>query len=332
MKLSLRNRNDRQNAPHGFKFAGLTLVLAAILAGTMASPTNAQDLPATPPAKIAPLPIADPSANPPAPPASTGPDGQQIVRDCAAALMKLPALSARIRQKIDLHGAQLSGTGSYLQLGGGENLLLRLSVKVQVEKHVTSLQQVCDGRFLWLRRDMPDGTSLQRIDLKKVRESYAGSGAPPSDGPWLAVGGLPRLIEGLAGKYQFGSPRAVKYGNQSAWQLEGDLHTEAAPGEKQAPPGEAIPRRVALVIGQNDHFPYRIEFQRQEKKKGEEEPNPWLPAMSLEFFDVEMSASLDPLQFVYKPDQTRVTEATEAYLRKFGGRPVEQARKPTQPR
>lgn len=331
MKHNLRNRNSRPASPSSASLQSLLALLAAIGLGLYWE-TNAfaqASAPAAAPPK--PLPIPAESAAPVAPPpAIAKPDGQQIVRESAAAMAKLPSITARMRQKVDLQGVQLAGTGNYLQLGTGENLLLRLSVKVQVDKHVTSLQQICDGRFLWLRRDMPEGVSLQRIDLKRVRESTQGSSLS-SDGPWIAVGGLPRLMENLAAKYQFGPPRAAKLGTIQGWQLEGNWRTEGAPGEKPAPPAEGVPRRVVITLGQEDHFPYRIEFQRLEKKKSDEEGPTWLPLLTIEFFDIETGAAIDPLQFFYKPDNQQVIDSTDVYIRKFGGR-LEQARQPTQPR
>jgi len=68
-------------------------------------------------------------------------------------------------------------------------------MKCQVADATTTLIEICDGRYFWTYRDLPDGRSLNRIDMFRVRTAFEQAGRPPSLPPaMLAVGGLPKLL------------------------------------------------------------------------------------------------------------------------------------------
>ncbi len=279
--------------------------------------------------------------------AAPGPDGQQLMAQAARELFQQPALEAKIRQRIDLFGHQLVGSGSYQQLGDGPEKLLRLELKLQVGNQITSLQQVSDGRFLWIRRDLPGQTSLSRIDLKQVRDAIRASGqtpAPDPGGNWMALGGLPRLLQGLNENFLFNSPpRADQVGQVPVWVLRGQWRAErlAAPLPNQRadilagrPPRlEELPPRlpdsVMITLGRDDVlplFPYRIEYLRQDgagQGSGAGPPGIASPRslVTMELFEVRRRADLDPRQFDYKPGDQEVADHTESYLKSLGLKP-----------
>ncbi len=100
---------------------------------------------------------------------SDTPDGQSLLSRAVAQLTSLPALEAKLRQKAQLFGQEVAGSGTYLQTQSQRGLLLRLELKLQVGDQQSSLQQVCDGRFLWVRRDVASGVSLGRVDMALSR-------------------------------------------------------------------------------------------------------------------------------------------------------------------
>ena len=94
--------------------------------------------------------------------------GQELVRAAAVRLQSRTALDAKVRQRVDMFGQQLTGSGRYQQWGAGPATRLRMELKFQVADQVASLHQVSDGRFFWTRRDFPGQSSLSRIDLRIV--------------------------------------------------------------------------------------------------------------------------------------------------------------------
>ncbi|MCA9269376.1 MAG: hypothetical protein KDA41_12935, partial [Planctomycetales bacterium] len=85
-------------------------------------------------------------------------EGQQLVRRAAAAVESPSSASLEMRQNIRLFGHQLVATGRYQQLGSGPERRMRLDMKTSVAGHSASVQQICDGRFLWVRREVGGGS------------------------------------------------------------------------------------------------------------------------------------------------------------------------------
>jgi hypothetical protein len=279
--------------------------------------------------------------------AAPAPDGQQLMAQAARELIQQPALEAKIRQRIDLFGHQLVGSGSYQQLGDGPEKLLRLELKLQVANQVTSLQQVSDGRFLWIRRDLPEKTTLSRIDLKQVRDAIRTSGQTPAldpGGNWMALGGLPRLLHGLNENFSFAEPpRPNQVGQVPVWVLRGqwkperlaallpnqraDILAGKPPRLEELPP--RLPDSVVVTLGRDDVlplFPYRIEYLRQDGAgQGSSAGPPGIAAtrslVTMELFEVRRRADLDPRQFDYKPGDQEVADHTELYLKSLGLKP-----------
>lgn len=284
---------------------------------------------------------AAPTAAPPA--VAKLPPGNPLLGAAAAALERHATISARLRQTTDMHGRQLVGVGTYLQQQGKIEVISRLSLKIQVDRHVTSMQQIVDDRFLWERRDLPGRVSLTRIDLKRVRAAIAADAAATGKSfpAPLGWGGLPRMLRELDGHFDFAAPAQAQLAQTPVVRLEGAWNLGAlaalVPAQKSAiakggPQLEKLPDhlpgRVVLFLGANDQFPHRIEYHRVEKGAGEGEP-PTRPILILEFFDVEFDRPLDPLQFTYKPDGQEVLDTTEEFLKRLQLTPPPQAARPT---
>jgi len=258
-------------------------------------------------------------------------DGQTLVARAAAQLAATPSFEAKLRQQVQLFGQDLSGPGTYLQKQSPHGLLLRLELKLQVGSQLTSLQQVCDGRFLWIRRDVPSGTSLGRVDMERIRTAIGERGQPPWPDVttnWLVMGGLPRLVAALAENFQFSAPQAVRSENAAMWVLDGcwkaDRLAELQPDLKTgAPPGKPIdltrlpahlPTQVRVVLGQSDLLPYRIEYRRQQAEPAADKSAAVRPMVVLEMVEVRQGGDLDERLFVYQPGNQEVTDYTDLYL------------------
>ena len=261
------------------------------------------------------------------------PDGQSLLSRAAAQLTSLPALEAKLRQKAQLFGQEVAGSGTYLQTQSQRGLLLRLELKLNVGDQQSSLQQVCDGRFLWVRRDVASGVSLGRVDMDRIREAIRTNGRPTwvdvsTNG--LAVGGLPQVLAALAENFQFSTPRAVQSDRASAWVLDGrwksDRLAELLPDQREkifsGQPADLtrlsphLPTDVRVVLGRNDLLPYRIEYRRMDDVPTAPAQDGGVsePMVVLEILEIRRPEELDQGLFSYQPGNQEVMDYTDLYL------------------
>ncbi len=263
--------------------------------------------------------------------------GRQFIKEAAGRISQHPSIAAKLRVNIDLFGQQLMGAGKYLQLGEGEDKLLRLELSVQTDDHTLTFQQVCDGRFLWLRRDLPESVDLGRIDLKRLRREVGHR--PPLHAAtrmdtWMALGGLPKLLSGLDENFDFAHPQPTELAGAKMlaligkWKAErlvrllpeqetADLPQPATIHPARLPPH--LPHRVNVLLGQDDLFPYRVEYLRQDpgasgKRRGQTNGQSWTVMTRIDFREVSIPATIDPLQFVYQPDAAEIEDRTRAMV------------------
>jgi hypothetical protein len=255
------------------------------------------------------------------------PAGQELLAQAAQRLYGQPALSAKIRQRVQMFGQELVGSGAYMQFGDSPDKMLRLELKLQLAGQVSSLQQVCNGEQLWTRREVFDARTLSFVDLQRVRRELAAqkeSRPPDYAADWMILGGLPALLHGLEESFQFGPAQPARFNQTAAWVIEGTWKPEQLAkfdGEVGAGQGSLpreVPEQVQLVLGAEDLFPYQIEFRRRSTGKAGQGGGAWSPMITMELFDVQFGAALDPLQFQYKAGDQEVADHTEVYLRKFG--------------
>lgn len=253
--------------------------------------------------------------------------GEQLVARAVAQLARHPSLQARIRQRVNLFGQKLVGNGIYLQSGQQPPRRLRLEMKVQLERQQATVQQVCDGRFFWTRRDLPGERVLQRIDLDAVRRAGLRSRRPDVlDEHWVMLGGLPRLLQGLADNFQFGPPRAAQLGSEPVWVVEGRwLHqtaeARAAEAPAQRPDWPHQPDAVVLVLARGpalEYFPFQIDF-RKTVSGGPRGDQPVSESIAvMELFEARVGHVIDPRRFVYDPGEENPEDRTAEVLAKFG--------------
>lgn len=269
-------------------------------------------------------------------PQSSTPAGQELLVQAAQQVYRQPALSAKIRERVRMFGEELAGSGAYLQLGDAPEKMLRLDLKLQLAGHVSTLQQVSNGGELWTCRQVLDKSTVTFVDLQRVRHDLAAAHPErPLDyaADWMVLGGLPALLKGLHDNFQFGSAQGGEFKQRRVWVLEGKWKpaelAKLLPDQREAIlagrsadlaalPPEA-PTQVQVVLGADDLFPCQIEFRRERPAGGAGEGTAWEAMLTMEFFDVQFAAQLDPLQFQYKAAaQQEVADHTELYLRKLG--------------
>ncbi len=261
------------------------------------------------------------------------PDGQSLLSRAAAQLTSLPAVEAKLRQKTRMFGQEVTGSGTYLQSQSQRGLLLRLELKLQVGGQQSSLQQVCDGRFLWIRRDVASGVSLGRVDMDRIREAIRTSDRPTwadASNNLLAVGGLPQLLAALADHFQFSTPQAVRLDKAAVWVVDGrwrpDKLAELLPEQREriaagqpadlAQLSPQLPTEVRVALGQNDLLPYRIEFRRTESGPNASARDDGMrpPMVLLEILEIRRPEALDEGLFSYQPGNQEVADYTDLYL------------------
>ena len=292
--------------------------------------------------------------------------GQEMVVEAAENLARWSSLQAKIRHRTDLFQQQLSGSGTYSQirvekkgdldrefrsrlsgssLADGVPLKYRLELKLPVADHVSSLQQICDGEHLWIRRELPNDESLTRVNLKQVYEALRDAPPESTFDPtrlWLTLGGLPKLLHGLHENFVFAEPEEGQIGDQPVWTLSGTWQPErlvAMLPEHQAairagrplradqwPPH--LPDRVELALARDEEiplFPFRIDFRQTDAKKNRQPlagqgsgAPPGKSIVTFELFEVQIGGPLDPQLFTFPLTNQVPVDTTDEFLRGLG--------------
>ena len=140
----------------------------------------------------------------------------------------------------------------------------------------------------------------------------------------------PRLLRGLQAAFQFTSAQPGHVGELAVWKIEGGWRPEhlvkLLPKEKtrieQGRPvdlgllPEHLPDRVVLLVGQEDGFPYRIDYCRDAAaKKRRFAAKAGHTLMTIEFFEVALDGPIDARQFFYNPGTAEKSDETENFLR-----------------
>lgn len=260
---------------------------------------------------------------------TASPSGSALLQEAAMSLYQQPSIAARISQRVNVGGHELVGTGAYQQLGSDANRLLKMELKIQVAGQLTSLQQVCDGRFFWVRKDTGASTQLSRIDLRRFRdaiEKHPQSSPANLTAHWMRLGGLPKLVDGLATEFDLGRPQPSELGQMPVWVVEGRWKPEVrrrmleAAGAGELP--EEFPEGVVVVLGRDDLFPYRVQYYRDaSSSEGNENGSTRHILLTTELFEVRLGAPIDPFNFIYKPGDQEVVDRTDQLLRQLGIEP-----------
>jgi hypothetical protein len=284
-------------------------------------------------------------------------DGQALVAAAARAMHESPPLDARLVVQINLLDQSMSGPGTYFHLGHATDMS-RLEMKVGVEGSVTSFQQVCDGRYLWVRRHAGEEKSLVRVDLRRIdraREVAAVEGSVRATPRYF--GGLPQLLDSLDRCFQFDEPRADQLDEIPVWVLRGTwkpdrLAAMTRPsesggkdssgnvvsedrGESETASDDAtsllaslprhVPHEVVLTLGRDDTFPlfpYCVEFRSTVAGKltdgGAGEARSTESIVRIEFFSVRRRDDFDQLHFRYEAGDQEIDDRTAPWLERLG--------------
>ncbi len=255
-------------------------------------------------------------------------------------------VSAKILLEGHLFDKHLVGQGVYLQQRSGRQLLMRLELRMQHGEQTSSLVQVCDGQTLWERQNLLGDEKRSRIDVARAAQGLERAEEPALQGEagfLPGLGGLPRLLRGLDAACDFTSAEEdlLKVGNYQipVWKLHGrwksdrllkllgkpeqDAEPEQGAKPSRPPDLKKLPPhvfdRVILMLGQEDLFPYRIEYRRTVAGKAlRSDTRPSRALMTTQLYDVVLDAPVDPSRFRYNPGQLDYPERTVGFLHSLG--------------
>lgn len=251
-------------------------------------------------------------------------------------------VSAKLRHEVHLFGKHLFGTGIYKEQRPGRDFLMRVELKFPLADHSCSLVQVCDGRYFWEYRNFPSEAKLARTDIVRVIRGLDQANRLPTQPqqPILpGIGGLTRVLHGLSASFDFDSVEAGTWGAQKqlVWRMRGTWKREILPRllpEQQAAisRGDApnfsklpdyLPDQVVLLLGQDDLFPYRIEYRRtQSAKEGPAEEPTSTCLVLVDFTEVDISTPIDRRQFIYQPpSDIEFSDQTDGFMQGLGLKP-----------
>lgn len=275
---------------------------------------------------------AEPSQPPDAPQSAAALQAQRILERAILNMEGRRSVSAKFRQSVDLFGKQPLGAGVYLEQRSESGLLFRLEMRSQAGTEPSSLTVVCDGPHLWSYRafgkEGAEEQTLERVDVLRVARALEDAGRMPRPGTigdWPGLGGLDRLLRGIRGVFQFDAVEQTQLRQQMpVWRLSGQwrgIDGAEEAGDSLAKPLDLkslppqVPPRVAIYLGQEDLFPYRIEYLGL---GGSGHARSTKPLVTVDFYEVSLNVAIPPARFVYKPGGLEYTDETKAFLRRMG--------------
>jgi hypothetical protein len=238
-------------------------------------------------------------------------------------------ISAGIKQQGEMFGHQITGEGRYYELRQGPIPRIHLELTMEVGSVSTSLLQVCNGVTLWTYQKLPDSESLSKLDAVRAitaLERAAGKMPREAIASSPGLGGLGRLMRGLNAQFEFTSVVADQLAGLPVWKLSGRWRpaqlARLLPKQKEAIekgrpldltrlPGH-LPDSVTLFLGQEDCFPFRIDYLRSVPKSSPR------CLLGLEFFELNFTGPIDSGQFLFTPGNLEISDRTEEFVRSLG--------------
>jgi len=265
---------------------------------------------------------------------------QTLLEQAIFTLESRHSITARITYHADLFGKRLFGSGVYFEQRSARIPLLRLELTTQLGQNASTLVKVCDGRFLWMYRKLLGNGTLSRIDVAQVTKAMDQAGEMEKSEKllqWPGLGGLPRLLRALDNSFRFTAMEQTqlktKRGLMPAWMLRGrwkaNRLARLLPDQKEAiqqgMPADMsklprhLPEEVLILLGQEDLFPYRIEYRgNRRKSRSKQTPAGGKAILTMQFYEVSLNVPVDPARFVYNPGDLKASDDTKRYLESLG--------------
>jgi hypothetical protein len=258
------------------------------------------------------------------------PKPQELLDGAVRSVESHRFISARVKQQGEMFGQPITGEGRYYELREGRIPSIRFELAAEVGTASTSLVQVCNGATLWTYRKIASEERWSKIDVMRAITALdqAALNTPPtavSCSPGL--GGLGRLVRGLNAEFEFTSVVAEQLRGLPVWRLTGGWRraqvVKLLPDQKEAiEKGRLVdltrlpkhlPDSVVLFLGQDDCFPYRIDYFRGVPRASPQR------LLGVEFFDLNFNGPIDSGQFLFTPGSQEISDRTDEFIRRING-------------
>jgi hypothetical protein len=257
------------------------------------------------------------------------PHAERIIVSAMVTLGRVDSFSARLRQKVRIGDRVLVGTGRYVQSGRGEEQRFRSESSLTCDSETFEILEVSDGLFCWTyRRNGPDPATLQRIDVRRVRERLEQLKAPVPEDTSPYLGGLQRTLGLLRDWFFFTSVDAGDVEGVPVWHVTGhwrpDMLAAILPAiaEPARRPGgvapaelpDGVPWSVRISVGREDLVVRRVEWLAIPGPRPVAAGVPE-PIAVLELLDVVVGGAVDAGAFFYQPASLGLMDVTEQHVK-----------------
>ena len=113
------------------------------------------------------------------------PGPQSVLETAINRLESCESISAKVRQRVELFGKPLVGSGSYLEQRTAQSLMFRLELRFQFKEKAATLLQACDGRHLWIYEDFRDNPTVAEVDVGRIVQRLEETGVCNRWGKWV---------------------------------------------------------------------------------------------------------------------------------------------------
>jgi outer membrane lipoprotein-sorting protein len=196
-------------------------------------------------------------------------DAEKTVDEAIARLKALKSVSAELAQSNDVLGQKFEIKGTYLK-SGNNRVYLKLTVNGLGDASATTLQ-ACDGTTLWDFRQVLDTQSYYKYTIGPILERLNNPALDASIRDQvitdLGFAGPDALLTGLRKKVAFNQKAAETLDGKKVWVIRGEWKDRTGlVGQNQQPLPPTVPlppympANVAVWIGQEDGFPYKVEM------------------------------------------------------------------------
>jgi hypothetical protein len=262
-------------------------------------------------------------------------------------IRKAKSFSAEIAQSVDMLGQKFEVKGTFLK-SGEDRVYLKLSVSGLGDATATTLQ-ACDGTTLWDYRQVLDTQTYRKFSIgpifKKLEDPVLDATIRDQVHTELGFAGPDALLSGLRQRVTFNQKAEETLDGKKVWAIRGEWKDRSGlVGPNQQPLPATIPlppympANVAIWLGQEDGFPYKVEMYGNlpsmlaaDNRRTGPDNRPLgggkPPASKVEptrivlrYTDVKVNAPLKPELFGWQPpaDARGVQDLTEPYLARIG--------------
>jgi hypothetical protein len=247
-------------------------------------------------------------------------------------------LSAHTRVRANIFERPLIGSGSYWERKGPRGVEYRWEMKFQIGDDTANFVQVCNGRYLWIAREMGKKGSLDRVDVERVLEALGNDPqslpASASCGSWLLLGGLGKLLASLDHAFEFESvEETILERDLPVLRLEGTWKPAVLTGLLAEPHGVIqsgkivkpekmpphLPHILSVYLEKGELCPRRIEYVRK-RSTGDlgKATTEYLSMATIDFVDIAMNDSIpDSVRFTLDAAVQEI-DKTDQFLENLG--------------